>query len=238
MITKNHLSYVVSAFLALLAIAGLVTSIYFYRQYRKSEEAIRNPEVAAKEEVSAIISRVGKLMILPVGVPTIMTVSDVNGLVGQPFFVKAQNGDQVLVYTDARKAILYRPKANIIVEVATVVLESSSGSPSAVFASPSGSVAPTQNVVKIAIRNGTNVIGVAGALEKELHEKMTNIFVVEKDNAKARGVEKTFVVDVTGKAPGPAGQIAQAIGAVVGTLPEGEPKPNADFLIIVGMDRK
>jgi hypothetical protein len=64
-------------------------------------------------------------MILPTDEqPTLATVSDVTKVRDQPFFTHAQNGDQVLVYTQTRKAILYRPSADRIVEVAPLSVNS------------------------------------------------------------------------------------------------------------------
>ena len=48
------------------------------------------------------------------------TVSDLEKLKDQPFFAKAKIGDKVLIYTDAKKAILYDPVNDKIVEVAPI----------------------------------------------------------------------------------------------------------------------
>ena len=70
-----------------------------------------------------IVSRAGKLIILPEGeVPTIATVSDPEKLKDQPFFAKAKVGDKVLLYQNARKAYLYDPVNNKILEVAPISL--------------------------------------------------------------------------------------------------------------------
>lgn len=79
----------------------------------------QNPEAVSAREINDIVKRLGRLIVLPDGEqPTVATVSDPERLKDQPFFVKAKKGDKVLIYTNARKAILYDPIADKIVEVA------------------------------------------------------------------------------------------------------------------------
>jgi hypothetical protein len=76
---------------------------------------------AVQAEVDGTIAKVGKLITLPADEkPTVATVTDVSKIKNQPFFQNAKNGDIVLVYTKAQKAILYRPTENKIVEVGAV----------------------------------------------------------------------------------------------------------------------
>lgn len=94
-----------------------------YQNAQKEIERLTNPQEAAKEEKKQLQEKVGKLVALPEGeTPTIATVSDVNKLKSQAFFAKAENGDKVLIYTQAKKAVLYRPSINKVIEVAPVNL--------------------------------------------------------------------------------------------------------------------
>ncbi|OGY88929.1 MAG: hypothetical protein A2677_02050 [Candidatus Komeilibacteria bacterium RIFCSPHIGHO2_01_FULL_52_14] len=90
--------------------------------YKSQLQALKaNPQKAAQEETRELIARVGKLIVLPSDEePTIATVADPEKLKDQPFFAKAKAGDRVLIYTNARKAILYDPVSNKIIEVAPV----------------------------------------------------------------------------------------------------------------------
>lgn len=95
--------------------------IYFYK---KASALKANPQLAAQKEAVELVRRVGKLIILPEGeVPIAATVDDPEKLKDQLFFAKAKVGDKVLFYQEARKAYLYDPVADKILEVAPIVLE-------------------------------------------------------------------------------------------------------------------
>ena len=76
-------------------------------------------------QVKDLIAKVGKLVILPTGEePVIATINDAAGLAKeQPFYKGSANGDVVLVYQKAAKAIVYSVTRNIIVNVGPVVLQ-------------------------------------------------------------------------------------------------------------------
>lgn len=98
-----------------VAVAGGF-AYYFYRQY----SAIKSdPRVLAQKESALLIEKVGRLIVLPEGEePTVATVSDPEKLKSQPFFANAKQGYKVLIYTNSKKAILYDPVLDKIVEVA------------------------------------------------------------------------------------------------------------------------
>jgi hypothetical protein len=99
--------------LIFLAMAGATVFLYHEWKQFKSEK-----NIASRDEISAITKKIGKYMDLPSDeTPTMATVSDREKLKDQPFFTKAQNGDKVLIYTQAQKAILYRPAENKVIEV-------------------------------------------------------------------------------------------------------------------------
>jgi len=108
---------VVIGVLVLVVLTTGGAAAYFYNQLQQ------DPQVQVQEEIDKLVAQVGELLVLPEGeAPTIATVSDVNLLGDQPFFANANNGDRVLIYTSARKAILYDPIANKIVEIAPIIL--------------------------------------------------------------------------------------------------------------------
>jgi LPS O-antigen subunit length determinant protein (WzzB/FepE family) len=201
--------------LFLIAIAASGSAYYFYHQNKKTTTLLKNPEIANKQEVDELTSKVSLLMELPKDEqPTLITVVDKEKLKDQSFFDKAENGDKVLVYTQSKKAILYRPSTNKIVEVGPV------------------SITPNQTF-KAALYNGTDSASALEAMEKTFKDKIANVEIVKKVDAKSQNYSKTLVIDLKGDKKDEATQLAQFIDGEVGQLPSGETKPDADFLVII-----
>jgi hypothetical protein len=85
-------------------------------------QPVSTGSTSAPTAVEEITRRIGRLMPLPVGEePTLATVSDITVLKDQPFFRNAKNGDFVLMYAKAKRAILYDAIGDRILEVAPIV---------------------------------------------------------------------------------------------------------------------
>lgn len=115
------------AALALLLIAAIASALYFNKRYHDSQQQVNklksNPSITAQQEQQDLVSKVGKLTVLPTNeTPTIATVTDITKLKDQAFFANAKNGDKVLIYTQAKKAYLYRPSTNKLINIAPVNL--------------------------------------------------------------------------------------------------------------------
>lgn len=93
-----------------------------YSSLRKENQRLSNPQAAAQDETNRLKDEVAQLIELPNETPTIATVVDVEKLKSQAFFANAQNGDRVLFFAQAKKAILYRPGTKKIVEVSPINL--------------------------------------------------------------------------------------------------------------------
>lgn len=112
-VLKQRLVKVVLPAVAVIAIA---LAGYFYVQVRSLKQ---NPQAIAQKEVTELVEKVSKLMVLPTGeTPTVATVSDPAVLKDQPFFASAVKGDKVLIYAQAKKAVLYSVLLNKILDVA------------------------------------------------------------------------------------------------------------------------
>lgn len=109
---------IILTFFILLALASAGAAAYFYREASLLKA---NPQASTQRETEELVARVGKIILLPQGeTPTVATVFEPEKLKDQIFFTNAQKGDKVLIYNNAKKAILYNPQTNKIVEVAPV----------------------------------------------------------------------------------------------------------------------
>lgn len=218
---RNSIVLVVVIIVLIIA-AGV--SYYFFNQYQQTKKLLQNPTSAAQEQVNALVQKVGMIMDLPTGEnPTVATISDITKLKSQPFFANAKNGFKVLLYQKAKKAILYDPFQNKIVEVQPLAIGNNA------------TAAKTQPM-KVDLYNGTTTVGLTNTTEQKLKSKFPDITVVSKTNASKNTYTKTIVIDLTGgKQKDNTTQLAAFLGGTVDVLPEGETKPtDADILVILG----
>lgn len=199
--------------LVVILLAG--TAGYFYWQNQQNINKLKNPTQASDQEISELTEKIGKLMDLPKDEkPTVISVVDKEKVKSQPFFSKTENGDKVLVYTASKKAILYRPLTGKIIEVGPV------------------DIAPTTNF-KVALYSATGDTTNLESIESKLKESVTNLEFPIKSKAKTK-TDKVLVIDVSGDKTVEVDQLAKLLEGEVVPLPEGEAKPDADFLVIAG----
>lgn len=220
------------ALVAALVVLAAIPAAFAYTRYTAAQKTAASPQQAQAQEINDLLASVSKLVELPPNeVPTVATVSDREKLQNQAFFQNAQNGDKVLIFTSARKAILYRPGSGKIVEIAPVNISSVSATPQ-----PAAEASPSLTNVRVALRNGTSVSGLTRRYETTLLDTIQNIAVTEKENASKTDYSESLLIDVAGNAAR-AQAFAAQLGLKVSPLPEGEPKPDADLLIILGSDK-
>jgi hypothetical protein len=107
---------------AIVAVFAVI-SLFLLAQYNDAKAKLVSPQasVAAAKQVSDTLGKVAKLAIVPANeTPTVATVANAAKLKGQSFFANAKDGDKVIVYSQAKEAILYRPSTNQIVTIAPV----------------------------------------------------------------------------------------------------------------------
>ena len=113
---KTFIAFIPWVLLVILLVA------LFYLWFQLSD--IKNdPQKAVQTETTEVVKNVSKIMVLPTDeIPKVATLADADmtKVKTQPFFVNAKVGDKLLVYSLAKKVILYDPQINKIVEVANL----------------------------------------------------------------------------------------------------------------------
>ncbi len=86
--------------------------------------ATQSPE-ASKAEIEQVMAKISKHMVLPAGeIPQMATIANVEEMAKQQvFFVGAQNGDKLLVFIQAKKAVIYSPSKDLVVNVGPVFMD-------------------------------------------------------------------------------------------------------------------
>lgn len=84
-------------------------------------------QARAQEELKTLVKKVSSLMVVPENeTPQVAVIQDAEGLAKtQDFFVGVKSGDQILIYVAAKKAIIYRPSENRIVNAGPVFTDNS-----------------------------------------------------------------------------------------------------------------
>lgn len=242
--------------IVILLIGGVGFGIFQYQKVTSELAKAKNAPTAQSGQLTEdrqreLITEVGSKIMLPSDEkPTVAVVSDISRLKDQQFFSSGQNGDIVLIYMNAKRAILYRPADKKIVEVAPVNLnpnqtasvagQTTSLTPSGTPAVTKTSPAPTPTPAaagSFAIRNGTTVVGLAQTVATQLLAKYPQAIIVERGNAGKRNYEKSLLVDVKGTKTQEIAAISAALGIPTGPLPQDEVAPAADYLLIAGNDR-
>jgi len=232
---------------AILLLIIFVPSFYFYKKYQNLKKSVTNPGAIAKSETQKLVEKVGKLILLPKDEdPTLYTVTEIEKIKNQKFFTNAKNGDKVLIYSKARKAILYDPKANKIVEVGPLIIPSITKTITPEVASQSAilkpSVNPTAAVIsppvvsnsKISIYNGSKTAGLASAAKDKINQELPELDVLTTGNAKGDYTEN-IIVNLKSTDVSVVSKLKTLFSAkVVSTLPDGEVSGGADIVIILG----
>ncbi len=217
----------------------IVAGVAAYQYYTFQKKV--NAQVNLPSEPDVLIKQVGSLMELPLDEePTIATVSDVTKLKDQQFFHSAENGDKVLIYQKAKKAILYRPSTEKIIDVGPVNIDDSevaSASDSAELEGTDTKDTAKNTPVEVSVYNGTKRAGLARNAATKLKSDYELATVVEQSNS-LKDYKETIVIDTTGKQKAHADALAKLIGGKAVSFPEGEKKPEGAILIILGDNYK
>jgi len=213
--------------LGLVIVVLLSTSVFFYYRYQATKKLLRTPAQVIQEDKSKLLKEVEALIELPKGEdPIVATVTDKRKVKDQPFFAKAENGDRVIIYPKAKKAVLYRPSTKKIIEFSPVNIGAAIQS----SLTPTATEKPT---VKVVILNGTKTAGLAQRIKEKIGAEMADLEVVATGNSRGDYTEN-LIIDLKGDQTEVVTRLTQLLSAKTSTLPEEETAPDADILVILG----
>lgn len=100
---------------SLACIVLFTFSCIFYLRYRALQN--KQPETVN----SKLIKKVAKKTDIPKNeTPTVAIIQDINKLQDQQFFKDAKNGDSLLIYNTAQKAVIYREQSDEVINVGPI----------------------------------------------------------------------------------------------------------------------
>lgn len=114
--------------LLILFLAAAAGCAWSYNNYLMAQRQItyfstfEGQQQLAKEQIKQLVTEVGRLILLPTDEePTVATILDAAALAkDQPFYKDAKNGDKVIIYVKAKKAIVYDSVRKILVNVGPI----------------------------------------------------------------------------------------------------------------------
>lgn len=193
----------------MLVLVGVAAfGFVYYGKYNDLKNA--SPDQIQQSQTDSYIAEINKLYALPANEkPDVATVKDKDALKKQyPFFDQAENNDIVLIYKEAKLAILYRPSTKQLIKVGPVNVE-----------------------------NGTSIRVVGSETERKAVEKIltdSQVTYTTGGGSKTTLVGIT-IVDLNGQKGEEASKLAETLKGKVGSLPTGEDKPaDVDLLVLVG----
>lgn len=115
-------------FIAVIVLVFLAIGWYGYDWYQSGLEADEsgqqvNQEKVAKESKN-LLDKIKKLIVLPDEEPTIATITDAATLAKQqPFYAGSENGDKLLIFPVAKKAVIYSESKDLLINVGPVYFD-------------------------------------------------------------------------------------------------------------------
>ena len=237
------------------SVIAVEVAIFFYVQWQQAEKLVgqspagKQDQTISRDEIEKTVRELSEIVLLPEGeLPTLSTITDIKELTeNKDFFANAQNGDKVLMYQQAKKAFLYRPSTQKLINLAPVNIEGTSqeipsvstseGEEEPSESSPTPEPAEETEPLAVVLRNGTPKQGLTYDFEPKLLSAIEQAEVIARDNAAQDDYAETVVVVVNLTKQSTAQKLAIALGVTLSDLPAGELAGEADVLIILGADQ-
>lgn len=224
--SSKKITVIVACIIVLLIVACgcyfLADRMGYVKAFKMARQYVKQTELSKEDKV--ILEQLKKIMLLPEEeTPTMAIIQDVEKLKTQQpgFFTDAKNGDRLIIYPN--QAIIFDAVANKIIKVGPVQLNEAQQQAQA-------------QPVYFAVYNGSGDDSKLKAMEDKIKATFTNAVIKVSQNASNNDYTKTIIIDLTGDDTD-LSKVAEALGAQVSTLPEGEAKPDgAMALVIIGKE--
>lgn len=211
---------VLATICVLLLLVGTVVMTFLYYQARQELLQLSTPQGQqrlSEQEMTVILEQLGKLTLLPDEEPVMATIIDAAYLATQSaFYEQSENGDKLVVFPTAKKAIIYSPARNIIVNSGPVVDDQVS------------------SALRIELRNGTADDDILNEIKDGLEANGATVTAMSP--AANRNYAQTRIIGTSDNVTDEtlAALATYLNGEVVVTLPVSEKESAADVLVIVG----
>jgi len=204
-------------------VATIIVGALGYIVVAKLSKLTQSPQ----EEIDQLTAKISAFYTLPQGeTPTIRSIDSPELVRGQAFFFDTAQGDKLLIYKNAKTAILYRPKENKVIGSTAIKDKAEATS------SPTVAGASTKKWTAT-ILNGTNVAGLAKTYQEALEKRLSNVEIVTVSDAKTKGVTKSYMA--SNKKINNPQEVSKNLGLEIQELPTGE-EITTDIVIVLGED--
>jgi hypothetical protein len=211
--------------------------------------------------VDKILANLKEHMVLPENeTPVIVPVKEADQMdQSQSFYQGIQDGDYLVIFSEAKKAIIYRYTEDKIVNISTVFItkeesekqgyqiQSTEDDETSDISNEENSESQEESSteeniesseieeINLEIRNGSTKIGAASQLKNDLRE-YEKITVNKIGNAINKNYDSTKIIDLSeGKKPNALDFLKNELeGDLLEEMPDQEPASNADILVIIG----
>lgn len=124
---KKYIKLKPTTFFFIIGLVIILLGVSFFLYASKTNTVSQQSEQSlSEEEIQILTESVSGLMIIPKEEPVVFVISDVQELIKQQqFFKDAINGDILLIFPEAAKAVVYSPSRNIIVNTGPVTADNS-----------------------------------------------------------------------------------------------------------------
>lgn len=99
---------------------------YIFRDKEDSDQIIGDQKSTeqTQKEVTDLMKRLGKLIVLPEEEPLVATIQDAAALAAeQPFYKNTENGDKLIIFPKKAQAVIYRPSENMLINVGPIFVD-------------------------------------------------------------------------------------------------------------------